>query len=201
MGDSMTDISMNFPSGTAVQAKNEAPILTHPRGDRSLHWSDLLARELKCEMVNTGVGGYQTTQLLSKMQEMIFQYNPSHVLLNIGSNDLAPWNNKDYKQTMDNIRSIVSQIVGKGIVCYLWTCSCNFPQSYSQEKISILDKYEKELNDVAKQYGCQHVSIWDYAWGKVPARLKNADALHNTGEGNFLIAKKLYDFITSLDAR
>lgn len=201
-GDSLTDKTLRFPNGSDRQADNEVPILVAARGNRNLHWSDILARDLRCEMVNTGIGGFTAKQMLPKLDEMIFRHNPSHVLLNIGNNDLAPWNNFDYKQTMDNIRSIVSQIVNHGIVCYLWTCSCNIPSQYSQARLPMLAQYERELDGIANEFaaqGCKHISIWDYAWGKVPENLKVSDTIHNSIEGNLVVAKKLYTAISSFN--
>jgi len=45
--------------------------------------------DLHCTLYNRGIGGFTTTELLEAMDECIFELQPAHLFLNIGTNDLT----------------------------------------------------------------------------------------------------------------
>lgn len=59
-------------------------------------------------VVNSGINGDQTTDLLDNIDKRLYEYNPSKVFLLIGINDI--YKNRDEKEIVDNIRKIVKQI-------------------------------------------------------------------------------------------
>lgn len=64
---------------------------------------------LQCTLYNRGIGGFTTTELLEAMDECIFDLQPAHLFLNIGTNDL---NGPDYDRTamLSRYEEIVRQI-------------------------------------------------------------------------------------------
>ena len=62
---------------------------------------------LDLPIVKSGVSGYKTTDILDKMDEMVYRYNPTKVFILIGTNDL---NNDDPKEVEENIKKIVENI-------------------------------------------------------------------------------------------
>lgn len=62
-------------------------------------------------VMKSGVSGYRTQDLLDRMDEMLYKYNPSKVILLIGINDLMP-NKSSENQTkiINNIEKIISEI-------------------------------------------------------------------------------------------
>ena len=52
--------------------------------------------DLHCTLYNRGIGGFTTTELLEALDECIFELQPAHLFLNIGTNDL---NGPDYDRT------------------------------------------------------------------------------------------------------
>ncbi len=59
-------------------------------------------------VVNSGVNGYTTTDILDHLEEMVSVYNPTKVFLLIGVNDIR--GNVDIKKVVDNISKIINQI-------------------------------------------------------------------------------------------
>lgn len=59
-------------------------------------------------VVNSGVSGYQTTDILSRIDSMVAIYNPTKVFLLIGTNDIQ--NNKSEDEIVNNIKKIIDKI-------------------------------------------------------------------------------------------
>ncbi len=59
-------------------------------------------------VVNSGINGNQTDDILGDMNERIYQYNPSKVFILIGTNDLQ--HEKSVDEIIDNIKKIVEGI-------------------------------------------------------------------------------------------
>lgn len=62
-------------------------------------------------IINSGVSGYKTKDLLERMNTMLYRYNPTKVFLLIGTNDvLYDPSEEAQKQAVDNIKEIVRKI-------------------------------------------------------------------------------------------
>lgn len=59
------------------------------------------------QIINSGIGGYTTTKLLNRFNNVIEQYNSDKLFLLIGINDLGQGFDKNL--TIDNIKKIVTQ--------------------------------------------------------------------------------------------
>jgi lysophospholipase L1-like esterase len=72
----------------------------------------------KC-IYNRGIGGTTTDNLLSTMEECIFQLEPSEIFINIGSNDIG---NMGYDKTMliENYNQIMNQIQERLPICEVY---------------------------------------------------------------------------------
>lgn len=62
-------------------------------------------------VVNSGVSGYTTKDILERLDEMVYQYNPSKVFLLIGTNDLDK--KVSNEEIFDNIKKIIKNIKEK----------------------------------------------------------------------------------------
>lgn len=61
-------------------------------------------------IIKSGVAGYKTTDLLSRLDKMVYQYNPTSVYILIGTNDLMKVKEEDKEKTVNNIKKIVKKI-------------------------------------------------------------------------------------------
>ncbi len=59
-------------------------------------------------VVNSGIGGYTTDDILDNLDRMVYRYNPSKIFLLIGTNDHNQ--GKDPKVIVDNIEKIIDKI-------------------------------------------------------------------------------------------
>ena len=65
----------------------------------------------KKQIVRSGVSGYKTTDLLEKMDTMLYQYNPTKVILLIGTNDIMrDVSEEKQEETVNNIKEICTKI-------------------------------------------------------------------------------------------
>lgn len=77
-------------------------------GDSITDWYDLDKYFEGLPVVNSGVSGYSTSNILNNMNKMVYQYNPSKVFILIGINDLEL--KVDDNVVVNNIRKIVQGI-------------------------------------------------------------------------------------------
>ncbi len=61
-------------------------------------------------IINSGVPGYKTENVLSQLDTMVYQYNPTSVFILIGTNDLAFNSAANKDQTISNMKEIISNI-------------------------------------------------------------------------------------------
>lgn len=77
-------------------------------GDSITDYYDLDKYYENMPVVNSGVSGNTTDDILDDMENRVYQYNPSKVFLLIGTNDLQKGKDVDY--IVDNIIEIVEEI-------------------------------------------------------------------------------------------
>jgi lysophospholipase L1-like esterase len=70
---------------------------------------------------NRGIGGYVTTELLSSMEECIFELEPSKIFINIGTNDIGSADGEYNKgKLLENYNEILTQIGKKLPKCKVY---------------------------------------------------------------------------------
>lgn len=62
-------------------------------------------------IVKSGVSGYETTNILDNIEDMVYKYNPTSVYLLIGTNDIRKNDSKEKQdETIKNIKEITTKI-------------------------------------------------------------------------------------------
>ena len=59
-------------------------------------------------VVNSGIAGYHTIDILNNLKEMVWIYNPTKVFILIGTNDIGAGVEK--KEVVSNIKKIIKEI-------------------------------------------------------------------------------------------
>ena len=63
------------------------------------------------QIIGSGVSGYTTNDLLANMEKMLYNYNPTKVIMLIGTNDIMEDNSEEkQKETIVNIQKICKEI-------------------------------------------------------------------------------------------
>lgn len=77
-------------------------------GDSITDFYDLDKYFSDMPVVNSGVDGNKTYDILDNMKERVYDYNPSKVFILIGTNDIT--HGKSVDEVVDNIKKIIEQI-------------------------------------------------------------------------------------------
>lgn len=78
-------------------------------GDSITEYYDISKYYNDDDYLNKGVSGETTEDILNRMKESVYDYNPKRVILLIGTNDLQK--NKSTDEISENIREIVTRIL------------------------------------------------------------------------------------------
>lgn len=61
-------------------------------------------------VIKSGIAGYKTNDILSRLDELVYKYNPTSVYLLIGTNDLIMDKEEDKVSAVNNIKEIIENI-------------------------------------------------------------------------------------------
>ena len=64
-------------------------------------------------IVKSGVAGYKTQDILDRMNDMVYRYNPTKVFLLIGTNDITRNKEEKKEEAVENIKEIIEKIQEK----------------------------------------------------------------------------------------
>lgn len=107
----------------------------------------------KIPIVNSGIAGYETTDILKKLDEMVYQYNPTKVFILIGTNDLK-YSDDDEEQVVENIKKIIEGIKENRPNTEIYLESI-FPINREIKYHAVEERYNdeiKEVNNKLKKY-------------------------------------------------
>ena len=105
-------------------------------------------------VVNSGISGNTTEDILSNMDSRVYNYNPSKVFLLIGTNDLL--RDKSVEEITENIEIIVNNIRKNEPQTEIYIESI-YPVNYELDKSMVGDRSNediKQINENLKKY-CQ----------------------------------------------
>ena len=181
----------------------------HTHGMRS--FPEIFAERIRWEMqrtsdfvINTGVSGSTTLQILNDFDKRVAQFDPKVVILMIGTNDAAKDRNITLKQFGHNLTDLIQQIRKIGAVPILLSPNTIIiEKSMERER---LGEYAAKMKEVAVQEDVIFVDNWNI-WstnlqikynGEVHKKLLN-DPLHPNGFGHQEIAIALFKELSIFD--
>ena len=104
-------------------------------------------------IVNSGIAGYETTDILNRLDEMVYQYNPTKVFILIGTNDLK-YSDDDEEKVVENIKKIIEEIKENRSKTEIYIESI-FPINREMKYHAAEERYNdeiKEVNNELKKY-------------------------------------------------
>ena len=157
-----------------------------------------LRPELKLEILNRGVGGDRTAELLARWQRDCLDLKPNVLSIKIGVNDVwrlaGEWNGQKHIPLPDyraNCVRLLDQARAAGIRRLVLIS----PTTITHENVSplndLLGKYDAAVRDLARAYGAVYVPARDAllaARAAQPAVAWTGDGCHPTTAGHALIA-------------
>ena len=159
----------------------------------------------KYHLVNSGIDGNTTSDILNDMENRIYRYNPTKVVLLIGTNDV-PY--KSEKEIENNIKTIIDNIIDNRPNCEIYLESIYPVNDTDDEKISHnmvkkrknekIMNINKELKSLAKnEKKVTYINMYDYLLDE-NGNLKieyTKEGLHLNNDGYKVVTKVLKENI------
>lgn len=140
---------------------------------------------LPSEIINAGVSGNTSTQMLARLQADVLFHNPDVCVLMLTVNDRT--NNFTIAKHESNYRNIIEQLKGAGIKVVVMS-----PPLYTRN-LDLWRPWVEKGEEIAGDTGCHYIDCWRefvyasyYLPNWYPVLYK--DYVHQTAAGNALIA-------------
>lgn len=171
-------------------------------GDSITSRYDLSKYYKRYNVVNSGIGGNQTTDILNDLDNRVYKYNPNKVFLLIGTNDLV-YSNMTNDGIKDNIDKIINNIREKYPDCKIYLESI-YPINDSVNKeivetrtnTSIKDLNSK-IKNICNDSKCIYINMYDKLTDRNGnlIRIYTVDGLHLNRLGYIKVTKELRKYV------
>jgi lysophospholipase L1-like esterase len=179
----------------------------------------LSAVSMPAQVVNAGVGGNNTINLLERLQKDVLSQEADLVILMVGTNDML--NHKkmiSFEDYADNLKSVVKAIQSKGArVILMSPPPCDTVYLFQRHPRSVFDRNPNSKMDslshivqhIAEQTECGYIDIFQqFKELNLPQHNKDfffrnemnsgvSDGVHPTSLGYHLIAERVFYYLKS----
>lgn len=163
-------------------------------GDSITEQYDLKKHFKQQNIINSGHSGNIAKDIVNNMQKRVYDYNPSHVFLLIGANDVL----RDIPQNeiIDNIKTIIKGLQKNRPLASLHVESI-YPTG-NKEKNEVIIKINKEIEKFCKEENIYYIDIYKDLVDKdnILDKKYSEDGLHINDDGYRIITKRLNKYIT-----
>lgn len=173
-------------------------------GDSLTHYYDL-DKYYDKKIINSGIEGWTTDDILKNLGCLVFKYYPKKLVLLIGTNDLR--DEKDTKYIVKNIKKIVEEIKKERPYTKIYIESLYPVNNTDSEKIdkdmvkdrknSDIKEINQKLEEYCKKNKYTYIDMYDELVDK-EGNLKleyTKEGLHMSDEGYKVITKKLKKYV------
>lgn len=102
-------------------------------------------------VIKSGVSGYKTDDILDNAEKMIYQYNPTKIVLLIGTNDIShDTSDEKVDETIENIKKIISQIKENRSKATIYVESL-YPVNRSMNQDMVADRNNEVIQKMNKK--------------------------------------------------
>jgi lysophospholipase L1-like esterase len=175
-------------------------------GDSIVDWYPIDEIFGNMPIVKSGIAGYKTTDILSRMDEMVYQYNPTQVYLLIGTNDLN-MEDMDKDNVVKNIQKIFKEIKKhrKNTKLYyqsIYPVNENAPNSSAQNRSNEDIKYVNlKMKEFCDENNIVYIDMYDELAdddGNYDLEYSK-DGLHPNNLGYARISRVLLKYMYNID--
>ncbi|MBD9098985.1 hypothetical protein EGP98_05285, partial [bacterium] len=170
-------------------------------GDSITDFYDLDKYYNDLPVVNSGISGNTTDDILNDMKKRAYQYNPSKVFLLIGTNDLI--HNKSNEEIVEKVEKIIEEIKENRSKAEIYLQSI-YPVNYKLSPNMVKNRKNddiKEINEKLEDY-CEdnditYIDMYDLLKDKDDnfSSEYTKDGLHPNDDGYEVITKKLKKYL------
>lgn len=153
-------------------------------------------------IINSGIGGNLTTDILSDMKNRVYNYNPSKLFLLIGTNDLV-YSNLNNEEIKENIEKIIDEIKKNNPHTKIYLQSI-YPinrnvnlaivESRTNKQIKALNS---KIKDICQNYKCTYINVYDKLIDRKGnlKRIYTVDGIHLSKLGYYKVTKVLKKYL------
>lgn len=170
-------------------------------GDSITDFYDLDKYYNELPVVNSGISGNTTDDILNDMKKRAYQYNPSKVFLLIGTNDLI--HNKSNEEIVEKVEKIIEEIKENRSKAEIYLQSI-YPVNYKLSPYMVKNRKNddiKEINEKLEDY-CEdnditYINMYDLLKDKDDNFNSEytKDGLHPNDDGYEVITKELKKYL------
>lgn len=173
-------------------------------GDSITNRYDLDKYYSSYNVVNSGISGNQTNDILNDLDNRVYKYNPTKIFLLIGTNDLV-YSGLDNESIAKNIEEIINKIHEKRPNTKIYLQSI-YPvnsnvnemivESRTNENIKILNE---KIENICNDDRCTYINMFDILKDKNGniKRIYTVDGLHLSNKGYEVVTKELLKYINN----
>lgn len=153
-------------------------------------------------IVNSGIAGYETTDILNRLDDMVYKFNPTKVFILIGTNDIK-YEEDDEQVVIDNIKKIVKEIKKNRPNTKIYVESI-FPVNRELKYHAAEERYNGEIlkinkgiKDYCKENNITYINMYDELIDSKGNLKKEytVDGLHLSKTGYIKYTSKLLQYI------
>ena len=154
-------------------------------------------------VVNSGISGNKTSDILNNMKSRVYQYNPTKIFILIGTNDLNSNEEDIVDTTFNNIKKIIKEINKNRSTTEIYVESI-YPVNRDIENSVATNRTNekiKNLNQKLKKYcqddNCKYINLYDDLKdedGNLNAKYTE-DGLHLNSLGYVVITRELLPYL------
>lgn len=185
-------------------AKNENFVFL---GDSITDWYPIDELYENIPIVNSGKAGYKTEDILEELDELVYQYNPTKVVILIGTNDLNSDTSED--ELTNNIEKIITEIKKNRKQAEIYVQSIYPINNTDADKINektvgkrtneSIQRVNKQIKSICKEQDVTYINMYDELVdeaGNVSLQYTQ-DGLHISDLGYLKITRKLLTYLES----
>lgn len=153
-------------------------------------WTDIIAKELEIEYVNTAIGGDTIDNISRNINDRILKYNPTLVIFDGGGNDVANGTAKTAEDAINDIVYISTVLQESGCdMIYIF-----FPVDWRSTDLN--NKYAGIKSGVKSSFNARGIKFLDMSTtlgsvGNVKTSMFLDDRVHHNQKGQMVVAKKI----------
>lgn len=148
--------------------------------------ADLLATQGFTNIINAGEGGSTTKMGIEILAHYIITYNPSHILILYGVNDIL--GDVDAKTIIKNLKTMTEMAGNNGAIPVLATLTPVYGPSYPDEQPQI-DVLNRQIRQWVQEEGIALADLAAYPWDETLFM----DGIHPNNLGNQIIASLFFN--------
>lgn len=154
-------------------------------------------------VINSGVSGDTTVEILQNMKQRVYQYNPTKVFILIGTNDLAIDTDEREKDTWENIKTIIQEIKMNRSECKIYVQSI-YPVNSDLEVNSVGERSNRRIQNLNKKIkkfcqkeDCTYIDMYQHLADQdgLLASKYTFDGLHLNSLGYIVVTRELLPYL------